>query len=165
METETPKASAYLDTSPISTCSSVSRPFAESRNSTPEICRSPNKLVRSHNSTTMSKQDKGGDKGGAKKPAKDKKPAANPNNELKTEEVLQAVILADSFDKRFSPITLEKPRYAAGLLLHFTNTYSGLCYQSLISLYYTTPLNALQRLGCRRSLYFAVLMPNSSKSS
>lgn len=113
----------------------------------------------------MSKQDKGGDKGGAKKPAKDKKPAANPNNELKTEEVLQAVILADSFDKRFSPITLEKPRYAAGLLLHFTNTYSGLCYQSLISLYYTTPLNALQRLGCRRSLYFAVLMPNSSKSS
>eukprot|EP00026_Physarum_polycephalum_P004385 Phypoly_transcript_04403.p1 GENE.Phypoly_transcript_04403~~Phypoly_transcript_04403.p1 ORF type:complete len:529 (+),score=70.14 Phypoly_transcript_04403:24-1610(+) len=30
--------------------------------------------------------------------------------DLKTEEVLQALILADSFDQRFTPITLEKPR-------------------------------------------------------
>jgi translation initiation factor eIF-2B subunit epsilon len=32
------------------------------------------------------------------------------NQDLKREEVLQALILADSFDQRFTPITLEKPR-------------------------------------------------------
>jgi translation initiation factor eIF-2B subunit epsilon len=43
--------------------------------------------------------------------AKKKAPAKpSQQQDLKTEEVLQALILADSFDQRFTPITLEKPR-------------------------------------------------------
>lgn len=35
---------------------------------------------------------------------------------LEEEDVLQAVILADSFNKRFSPLTLNKPRVRSLLL-------------------------------------------------
>jgi translation initiation factor eIF-2B subunit epsilon len=41
--------------------------------------------------------------------AKGKKPAKG-GAESKTEEVLQAVVLADSFQDRFRPFTVEKPR-------------------------------------------------------
>jgi translation initiation factor eIF-2B subunit epsilon len=52
----------------------------------------------------MSKQGgKGGAAGKAKKPAK-------PGADEKREDVLQAVILADSFQDRFRPFTLETPR-------------------------------------------------------
>jgi translation initiation factor eIF-2B subunit epsilon len=33
-----------------------------------------------------------------------------PNNKLDREEILQAVVLTDSFNERFMPITLDKPR-------------------------------------------------------
>jgi hypothetical protein len=32
------------------------------------------------------------------------------SQKIETEEVLQAVIVADSFDERFMPLTLDKPR-------------------------------------------------------
>jgi translation initiation factor eIF-2B subunit epsilon len=52
----------------------------------------------------MSQQGKGGAAAGkAKKPAK-------PGADEKREDVLQAVILADSFQDRFKPFTLETPR-------------------------------------------------------
>jgi translation initiation factor eIF-2B subunit epsilon len=52
----------------------------------------------------MSKQGKGGAAAGkAKKPAK-------AGADEKREDVLQAVILADSFQDRFKPFTLETPR-------------------------------------------------------
>ena len=38
----------------------------------------------------------------------------------KPDDVLQAVILADSFNYRFLPITLEKPRVRVILLAHGT---------------------------------------------
>ncbi len=41
---------------------------------------------------------------------KDKKPHARTSSDLKTEEVIQALVLADSFDQRFAPISLETPR-------------------------------------------------------
>lgn len=53
----------------------------------------------------MSKQ---GGKGGAAA-GKSKKPA-KPGADDKREDVLQAVILADSFQDRFKPFTLERPR-------------------------------------------------------
>lgn len=53
----------------------------------------------------MSKQ---GGKGGAAA-GKSKKPA-KPGADEKREDVLQAVILADSFQDRFKPFTLETPR-------------------------------------------------------
>ena len=53
----------------------------------------------------MSKQ---GSKGGAA-PGKAKKPA-KPGADEKREDVLQAVILVDSFQDRFKPFTLETPR-------------------------------------------------------
>ena len=53
----------------------------------------------------MSKQ---GGKGGAAS-GKSKKPAKAGTDE-KREDVLQAVILADSFQDRFKPFTLETPR-------------------------------------------------------
>eukprot|EP01132_Coremiostelium_polycephalum_P001071 gene1071-1357_t len=34
----------------------------------------------------------------------------NANLDIKSEEVLQAIVLGDSFDRKFAPITLEKPR-------------------------------------------------------
>lgn len=56
----------------------------------------------------MSKQGgKGGAAGKAKKPAK-------PGADEKREDVLQAVILADSFQDRFRPFTLETPRVCWG---------------------------------------------------
>jgi len=51
---------------------------------------------------------KQGGKGGA---AKGKKPTKA--GEEKREDALQAVILADSFQDRFQPLTLETPRVSA----------------------------------------------------
>ena len=59
----------------------------------------------SHSNNPMSKQ---GGKGGAAT-GKAKKPA-KPGADEKREDVLQAVILADSFQDRFRPFTLETPR-------------------------------------------------------
>lgn len=53
----------------------------------------------------MSKQ---GSKAGAAA-GKPKKPA-KPGADEKREDVLQAVVLADSFQDRFKPFTLQKPR-------------------------------------------------------
>jgi translation initiation factor eIF-2B subunit epsilon len=55
----------------------------------------------------MSKQ--GGKGGAAAGNLKAKKPA-KPGADEKREDVLQAVILADSFQDRFKPFTLETPR-------------------------------------------------------
>lgn len=52
----------------------------------------------------MSKQ---GSRGGA---AAGKAKATKPGTDEKREDVLQAVILADSFQDRFKPFTLETPR-------------------------------------------------------
>ena len=52
---------------------------------------------------------------------------------IEAETQLQAVVLADSFNERFSPITLDKPRVwflfsvskdISRLLVSFTNDYS-----------------------------------------
>lgn len=53
----------------------------------------------------MSKQ---GGKGGAA--AGKAKKAAKPGADEKGEDALQAVVLADSFQDRFKPFTLERPR-------------------------------------------------------
>jgi len=58
----------------------------------------------------MSKQ---GGKGGAAAGAKGKKPA-KAGAEEKSEDILQAVIVADSFQDRFRPFTLERPRVRPG---------------------------------------------------
>lgn len=50
------------------------------------------------------------DKGKGKRKAPVKGSSNAHQQDLKTEDVLQALILADSFDQRFTPITLEKPR-------------------------------------------------------
>lgn len=52
-----------------------------------------------------------GASGGGKAASKTKKGnAGNKKNEDEREETLQAVVLADSFETRFKPFTLETPR-------------------------------------------------------
>ena len=36
------------------------------------------------------------------------------NEDLKQEEILQAVVVADSFNVRFGPVTRQKPRVSTG---------------------------------------------------
>ena len=42
---------------------------------------------------------------------------------IQTEELLQAVVLADSFDTKFAPITLEMPRVSTQQTWQFTKCW------------------------------------------
>ncbi|KAN0040593.1 hypothetical protein ACTA71_008931 [Dictyostelium dimigraforme] len=46
----------------------------------------------------------------SKNDRKNKKSGSSNMDQLKSEDILQAVVLGDSFDRKFAPITLEKPR-------------------------------------------------------
>lgn len=60
----------------------------------------------------MSKNDK-----------KNKQSGSSNMDQLKSEDILQAVVLGDSFDRKFAPITLEKPRVnSKQFKLKFKNT-------------------------------------------
>lgn len=86
---------------------SVPRPICSSHRA-PHLCsQTPNRNLTLGAATKHSMSKQGG-KGGAAA-AKGKKPT-KPGADEKREDVLQAVILADSFLDRFKPFTLERPR-------------------------------------------------------
>jgi len=73
-------------------------------------------------------------------PPKNKK-AASGADRMKdvneTEEALQAVVLADSFETRFSPFTLERPRVcAAPSCVRAPQRKKRMLIQGLCSVYY-----------------------------
>ena len=73
-------------------------------------------------SSTTTTTIMGGDTKKGKAPAA--KASSHQQHDLKTEEVLQALILADSFDQRFTPITLEKPRVSIHISTYLSIIHS-----------------------------------------
>lgn len=69
------------------------------------------------------------------------------------EEVLQAVILADSFNKRFKPLTARKPRVRMQVYFsesHADELQDSACYPSVMLLSWTGLLNPFHWQACRR---------------
>lgn len=60
------------------------------------------------------------------------KSAKKSDVDVKQEDVIIAVLIADSFSTRFSPITIDKPK----VYFHFLKTFCGIYFQSSSNVIY-----------------------------
>lgn len=84
------------------------------------------------------------------------------------EEILQAVILADSFNKRFKPLTVNKPRvrvmtHWSWLTLTLQLILSSVCFRFAMYLYWTGHSKLLHLLASKKYMLYADRMLTRSR--
>jgi hypothetical protein len=84
------------------------------------------------------------------------------NVDDETDEVLQAVILADSFNKRFKPLTIDRPKVYAlrALSVHSLNGLASVSFPSAMPLCWIGRWKALLLRAYRRFSSYAAPMPS-----
>ncbi len=82
-----------------------------------------------------------------------------------TDQVLQAVILADSFNKRFKPLTTDRPKVQVihPFSLHCLNRLASVFFPSAMPHYWIGHLRALLSQVYRKCSSYAVRMLNKLK--